>query len=305
MRPRRPIGRRCARWSKRKRGCDPLERAVNAPQADGMTALHWAAYHDDAESCDCSAAHANVNAANRYGVTPLSLACTNGNAAIVDCCSRPAPTRTRRSGRRDAADDRRAHGHGRRRQGAARARAPVDAKDERRGQTALMWAAAEGHAAVVAGARRCRRRFQVRTPSGFTPLLFAVREGRIDVVRVLLEAGADVNDVIPADGPRRREYGGGCLRRARRRCSSRSRTRTSSWRPCCSTPAPNPNADATGYTVLHRITVVRKPGVGDNDPAAGGSGNMTSLEFVKKLVAQRRQRQRAHDEEAEPEQHAR
>ena len=45
---------------------------VNAPQADGMTALHWATYHDD------------VKAANRYGVTPLSLACTNGNAAIVD-----------------------------------------------------------------------------------------------------------------------------------------------------------------------------------------------------------------------------
>ena len=40
-----------------------------------------------------------------------------------------------------------------------------------------------------------------------------------------------------------------------------------------------------GYTVLHAITAVRKPGVGDNDPAPEGSGTMTSLELVKKLVA--------------------
>ena len=47
----------------------------------------------------------------------------------------------------------------------------------------------------------------------------------------------------------------------------------------------NPNADLPGYTVLHALTVVRKPGVGDNDPAPEGSGRMTSIELVKKLVA--------------------
>ena len=56
---------------------------VNAAQADGMTALHWAAYHDDQEiAAQLLRAGANVKAANRYGVTPLSLACTNGNEAI-------------------------------------------------------------------------------------------------------------------------------------------------------------------------------------------------------------------------------
>jgi len=47
----------------------------------------------------------------------------------------------------------------------------------------------------------------------------------------------------------------------------------------------NPNADAPGYTVLHAITAVRKPGIGDNDPAPTGSGMLDSIELVKKLAA--------------------
>src|SRR5437868_4980062 len=58
---------------------------VNAPQADGMTALHWAAYLDDLETAKLLVeAKADVKATNRYGVPPLSLACQNGNAAIVE-----------------------------------------------------------------------------------------------------------------------------------------------------------------------------------------------------------------------------
>src|SRR3954452_9463715 len=58
---------------------------VNAPQPDGMTALHWASYQDDVDIARLLVrAGANAKAVNRYGVTPLSLACTNGNAAMVD-----------------------------------------------------------------------------------------------------------------------------------------------------------------------------------------------------------------------------
>ena len=55
---------------------------VNATQADGATALHWAAHWDDLETADrLIAAGANVNAKNDYSATPLSLACTNGTTA--------------------------------------------------------------------------------------------------------------------------------------------------------------------------------------------------------------------------------
>src|SRR5262249_43348188 len=58
---------------------------VNAPQADGMTALHWAAYQDDPETAGLLVrGGARVNAANRYGVTPPSPAGTNGSGALVE-----------------------------------------------------------------------------------------------------------------------------------------------------------------------------------------------------------------------------
>src|SRR6478736_6305535 len=48
---------------------------VNAAQADGMTALHWAAHHDDLEAADALLrAGARATISNRYGVTPLSIA---------------------------------------------------------------------------------------------------------------------------------------------------------------------------------------------------------------------------------------
>src|SRR5712691_10758984 len=50
---------------------------VNTAEVDGTTALHWAAHFDNR-------AGANVKAANRYGATPLWLACINGSEAMVE-----------------------------------------------------------------------------------------------------------------------------------------------------------------------------------------------------------------------------
>ncbi len=58
---------------------------VNVPEPDGSTALHWAAYTNDFEIADLLIrAGANAKATNRYGVTPLFLASSNGNAAIIE-----------------------------------------------------------------------------------------------------------------------------------------------------------------------------------------------------------------------------
>src|SRR5438477_11291441 len=58
---------------------------ANLAEADGSTALHVAAQRDNLEIATLLiAAGANVKAATRYNITPLSLACTNGNAAMIE-----------------------------------------------------------------------------------------------------------------------------------------------------------------------------------------------------------------------------
>jgi ankyrin repeat protein len=260
---------------------------VNTPQIDGMTALHWATYQDDLELAKLLArAGANVNAANRYGVTPLSLACTNGDGAMVEMLLKAGadPNAPLPGGETPLMTAARTGTLAAVKALISRA-ANVDSKDDRRGQTALMWAAAEGHAAVVQALIDADADFRTRVPSGFTPLLFAVREGRIDVVRVLLKAGADVNETVPVDAGRSRGYGG---RLPPAGASALLLAVMNGHFELASNlldAGANPNADLPGYTVLHAMTAVRKPGVGDNDPPPEGSGNMTSIELVKKLAA--------------------
>jgi ankyrin repeat protein len=260
---------------------------VNVPQADGMTALHWAAYHDDLDIAGLLLrAGANARAANRYGVTPLAMACTNGSAGMIGLLlnagadpnaalpggETPLMTAAR-TGSLEAVKALLSRG------------AVVDAKDENRGQTALIWAAAEGHTAVVQELIAAKADFRTRLPSGFTPLLFAVREGRLPVVRVLLEAGADVNEMIPVDGAKRRGYGGRLPPAGTSALLLAVNNAHFELAAELLDAGANPNIDLTGYTVLHAITAVRKPGVGDNDPAPEGSGRTSSLELVKKLAA--------------------
>ena len=70
---------------------------VNAPQADGATALHWAVYRGDLEMADVLIrAGANVKAANREGATPLWLASVERRRGDHRrAARRPAPIRTR------------------------------------------------------------------------------------------------------------------------------------------------------------------------------------------------------------------
>lgn len=258
---------------------------ANAAQVDGMTALHWAAYHDDAASAELLlAAGANAKAANRYGVTPLSLACTNGSTAIVRAllAAGADPNATLRGGETALMTAARTG-----RTGPVRALLEAGAKvdvQDRKGQTALMWAAADGHTAAVELLVKAGADPRARLKSGFTPLLFAAREGRIEVVRVLLAAGVDANEAIQTDRK-------GNLTVPKNGLSALLLAVENGHFELAAVllkAGADPNDQRAGFAPLHTLTWVRKPNRGDDpdgQPPPDGSGKLNSLDFARELVA--------------------
>ena len=182
--------------------------------------------------------------------------------------------------------------------------ADPNAKEGWRGQTALMWAAAEGHAAVIETLVARGADVNARSNGGFTALLFAAREGRIAAVEALLKAGADMNDSLPVRrrGPQRDQTAAATSTggRARTRSCSPPPTRTTSSPPGCSIAAPIRTPRRRAGPRCIRCRGCARPGIaGSNNPAPQGSGNMDSLTFVRKLVAKGADAQRARDQEAE------
>jgi ankyrin repeat protein len=256
---------------------------INAPGPDGATALHEAAEQDDVEMAGLLiGGGANVDAATRYGVRPLSIAATNGSARMIELLLKAkadpeavmgegetALMTASRSGNLASVKLLIEHG------------AKVNAKENWRGQTPLMWAAAEGHVPVVQALIAGGAEVNARSKSGFTPFLFAVREGRAGVVDALLKAGASVNEALPASirrGGAGAPHGSTALMIAVTNAHFELASKLLD-------AGANPNDGVQGWTALHLISDVRKPGAGSNDPAPPGSGSMDSLELVRRLVA--------------------
>jgi ankyrin repeat protein len=191
--------------------------SVNAADADGTTALHWASYRDDVEIADLLIhGGANVNAANDLGATPLWTASLNGSVAMVRRLLEAGanPNAALLSGETPVMV-------------AARSGSPVSVEQllakganvnahATRGQTALMWAVAQKHADVVKVLLAHGAEFHARSDvwsevmavsphghldynraiphGGDTALMFAARVGDLASATLLVAAGANVND---------------------------------------------------------------------------------------------------------------
>ncbi len=135
---------------------------VNTTQADGMTALHWAAQKGDVELAKVLLyASANLKATTRIGgYTPLLIASKNGDAPMIDTLT----------------------------QAGADSNAPTI-----NGTTPLMLAAAAGKPAAVTALIDHGAIVNAKeSVKGETALTFAAAFGRADVIRVLTAHGADV-----------------------------------------------------------------------------------------------------------------
>ena len=200
---------------------------VNATQADGTTPLSWTVYWDNLEAVKgLIKAKANVNAGNDIGVTPLALAIRNRNPDMVATLLKAGanPNTAMWSGETPLMTAARTGGteivKSLLDQGA-----DINAREPRRGQSALMWAISFRHPEVAqilidSGAEvsvqtTMLKENQEYSPmllggyagnvqsvpqGGYTPLMFAARVGELNTARQLVTRGADVNEVSVEDG---------------------------------------------------------------------------------------------------------
>jgi uncharacterized protein len=190
----------------------------NLADSDGSTALLWAVHNDDLELVKrLIAAGARVDAANAYGATPMSESAVVANVAVLEALlaaganvdspnaeGQTALMVVARSSNVAAAELLIERG------------ANVNAREERKGQTALMWAAAQSQPEMVKtllahGADPDARsnvndwerrvtaepRMKNMPSGGFTPLLYAARQGCLDCARQLVATGAAVDRTDP------------------------------------------------------------------------------------------------------------
>jgi len=194
---------------------------ANTSIADGTTALHWAVLRNNQEMVDLLiSAGAEPDPANEYGATPMWLACNNTNPAMIDLLLEAGadPNASLWSGESPLMKCSLT--------GAVsavlaliKAGAYVDAIESVQGQSAIMWAAAQGHSEIVrilidSGAdlsaktkatadklpHSCSSCEWKKSIGGFTPLLFAARSGDISTIRLFMEAGADPNEATTEHG---------------------------------------------------------------------------------------------------------
>ena len=139
--------------------------------------------------------------------------------------------------------------------------------------------------------------FKARTAGGFTPLLFAVREGQLNATRALLDLGANVNDELRPSAPPARagqvaavgNNAGNPLR------PSGSGEGTSALILAITNKqyevatlliehGADPDGSAVGWTPLHELAYMRKPNVGKGLPPQEDVDHIDTLELARMLI---------------------
>jgi uncharacterized protein len=175
---------------------------VNQSEMDGTTPLQWAAHWDELEIAKLLIkSGADTNLANDYGVTPAYLACTNKSTSMIELLLKSGADASAalwtgetvlmncaRRGADKAVID------------LVKSGIEINAHESRQGQTALMWAADEGHSNIVSTLIKHGADIKMMSKNGFTPLLYATRSGDVETARVLLDAGADPNEATDKFG---------------------------------------------------------------------------------------------------------
>jgi ankyrin len=191
-----------------------VRRTVDEPSPDGTTALIWAAHNGDEELVRrLLRAGADPDAANDYGATALLEAATIGDDAVIErLLDEDADPNLANPENMTPLMAVARTGNVRAARLLVEAGADVDAKEDWAGQTALIWAAAQGQPEMIAylisagadpDARSVFRDWERRVTAeprgkdlndgGLTALLYAARQGCADCARALVEGGADIN----------------------------------------------------------------------------------------------------------------
>src|SRR5262245_45261366 len=226
-------------------------------------------------------------------MTPLSRACTNGSAALVDLLLKAGadPNTAIATGETPLMTCASSGNAAAVRMLLARG-ASVNVTEPSQHQTAVMWAAAERHGDVVALLAEAGADLQARTKRGFTALHFAAREGDIETVKRLLAAGVDVNIRSQSDAP---SAGRGAAYQSSLSAGStpllvaavRGQVPTALY---LLERGADPNVADAGFTALRWAAGTWEGGVsnpvyGFSDPMSGIPNRRAKLQLVKALLA--------------------